>query len=178
MDRHIYISVYQAMSDIDNLGFYSEDEPMNTISFEDWVVFDKVLEDDTDNLVSILQSNSEAEHQDSLQEVLGHFSSNAPNIQEAPELILDVVGECMLHEQVQKCNKTIWTNAGVPERLNFFKWFPDSMHNSFLASISNILGWSGVSSQSRHLTSTSRKGLFHFLLKGWLLLWCLLPWIS
>ena len=59
MDRHIYISVYQAMSDIDNLGFYSEDEPMNTISFEDWVVFDNVLEDDTDNLVSILQSNSD-----------------------------------------------------------------------------------------------------------------------
>ena len=148
MDRHIYIPVYQAMSDIDNLGFYSEDEPMNTISFEDWVVFDNVLEDDTDNLVSILQSNSgllnkfqsvkavyesqddvpirpwnanlkeekmtgyflgesfkdpkdfdsQAEHQNSLQEVLGHFSSSAPNIQQAPGLILDIVGECMLHE--------------------------------------------------------------------------------
>ena len=46
------------MSDLNDLGLYSEGEPMDTIGSED-NIFEDVLEEETNQLVGILQSNSE-----------------------------------------------------------------------------------------------------------------------
>ena len=54
------------------------------------------LHDPRESLMDTQDLVSEAKHQASMLEALGHFSGSTPNIQQALGLILDIVGEGML----------------------------------------------------------------------------------
>ena len=67
---------------------------------------------------------SEAKHHANLQEALGCFSGSNPNIQQAPGLELDIVGDDMLQEWFDPCQNTTWFDAMFSEKIKHL--FSDS----------------------------------------------------